>query len=76
MNRTPMEREMDKNSETGSVSMPQLEGVLVTEDGGELSPPANVPITDYSVPPITEQPSSRDPYFSIQTPTGARLNQF
>ena len=76
MTRPPMEREMDINSKTGSVSIPELEGVPVTEEGGELSPPTNVSITDYLVPPIAKQPSSRDPYFSIQTPTGARLNQF
>ena len=61
MTRYPMEQEMEINSETGSASIPELEGVLVTEDGGELSPPTNVPITDYSVPPIVEHPSSRDP---------------
>ena len=62
---------MDTNYETCSVSMPELEGVLVREEGGEFSPPANVLITNYSVPPIVEQPSSRN---YIQTPNGARLN--
>ena len=43
----PMEQDMDTNYETCSVSMPKLEGVPVTEEGGEFSPPSNVPITDY-----------------------------
>ena len=37
---------MDTNFEAGSGSMPKLEGVPVTEEGGEFSPPANVPIID------------------------------
>ena len=71
-----MEWEMEINYETWSSFIPELEGVLVTEKGGEFSPPANVPIIDYSVPPIMEQPSSQDPSFSIQTPIGVMLNQF
>ena len=56
--------------------MPELEGVLVTEGGGEFSPLANAPITDFTVPPLVEKPSSLNPNFSIPTPSGAGLNQF
>ena len=49
---------MDTNSEASRGFIPKLEGVLVMEGGGEFSPPANVPITDYSVPHLAEQPSS------------------
>ena len=46
---------MDTNSKACSVSMPELEGVPFTEGGGEFSPPANVPITEFSVPPLVEK---------------------
>ena len=65
---------METNSETSCVSMLELEGFPVTKEGAELSPPANVPITDYSVPPIVEKLSSQDPSFSIHTPVGASIN--
>ena len=65
---------MENNYETGSASILELEGVPVTEEGGEFSPPTNVSITDYLVPTIMEQPSSHDPYFSIQTHTGDMFN--
>ena len=51
----PMEREIDTNYEIGSVSMPELEGVPVAEEGGKFSHPANVLITDYSIPHIEKQ---------------------
>ena len=44
MTQTPMEGEIDTNSKEGSVSMPELEGVLVMKEAGEFSPPTNVPI--------------------------------
>ena len=46
-----MEQEMEINYETWSAYIPELEGVLVVEEEGEFSPPANVPITN-SIPPI------------------------
>ena len=67
---------MDTNFESGSGYMPELEGVLVMKGGGEFSPPPNVPITEFLVPPLAEQPSSRNPYFSIPNPSGVGLNQF
>ena len=41
-----MERDMEKNYEDGSASMPDLEGVPVEEEGAKFSPPVNAPITD------------------------------
>ena len=51
MNRPPMDQEMDTNSEASSVSMPELEGVLVMKEAGKFSPPASIPIIDYLLPP-------------------------
>ena len=65
---------MDTNSEAGNVYMPELEGDPFTEEGGELYPPANVPITDFSVPPLAEQPSSRNPSFAVPTLSRDGLN--
>ena len=67
---------MDTNSEEGNGSMPELEGVPVIEGGGEFSPPANVPISDLSVPLLAEQPSSQNLSFSIPTPSRVGFNQF
>ena len=53
-----MEQEMHVNLDVGSGSLLELEGVLVTEEGGEFSLPSNVPITNYSFPLIEKQPSS------------------
>ena len=39
-----MKREMDASSEKGSVSMPELKGVPVREEGGEFSPQLMFPL--------------------------------
>ena len=67
---------MDTNSEASSVSMLDLEGVLVMKEAGEFSPPTNVPIIDYSVPPLVEKTSSRNPSFYVPIPFVARINKF
>ena len=45
---------MATNYEEGSGPMPELEGILVTEEGGEFSPLFNAPITRFAVPPLVE----------------------
>ena len=52
-----MERETNTNSKEGSVSMSELEGVLVIEEGSEFSPLSNLPITEFLVPHLVKQTS-------------------
>ena len=66
---------MENNSREGSGSILELEGVPVEEEGVE-SPLSNSPITDLSVPPLVEQPSSQNAYFVIPTTSQYRINQF
>ena len=54
----PMDQDMDVNSDAGSGSLAELEGVPMMEEQGEFDIPSNVPITNYSVPSIEERPSS------------------
>ena len=71
----PIERDMENNSEAASASVPELEGILVKEEGFECPLP-NSPRIDLSRQPLVEEPSSRNTSFVIQIPSGDGLNQF
>ena len=66
---------MEKNSEVGSASILEMEGVLVEEEGVEYTL-TNAPTTNLSRPPLVEKPSSKNASFVIPTPSRAGLNQF
>ena len=66
---------MDNNSNLGSASMPELEGVLVEEEGVQYPLP-NAPMIDLSGPPLLEKPSSQNTFFVVPAPSGAGPNQF
>ena len=69
-----MERDKDKNPKVGNVSMPDLEGVAVEEEGAKFSHLPNAPIMDLLVQPLAYKYSSWNTYFVVPTPSKARLN--
>ena len=66
---------MENNSEVGSDSMLELEGVSVKEEGFEYPLP-NAPRTDLSRQPLVEELSPRNTSFVVQNPSRDGLNQF
>ena len=66
---------MENNYEAASASMPELEGILIKEEGLEYPLP-NAPRTDLSRQPLVEELSPRNTSFVVQTPSGDGLNQF
>ena len=69
-----MDQDMDVNSDAGSGSLVELEGVPMMEEQGEFSLPTNVPIIDYSLPPIMEQTCSQNTSFVVHTLTVSMFN--
>ena len=69
-----MERDIEIFFEVGSASIPQLEAILIKDEGCESDLP-NAPMMDLSRSPLVEKPSSRNTSFVIPTPYGSGINQ-